>query len=170
MRTDDYGIAQIDFHIPDDLEPGDYSIQTGNGLFKGIKIEEYKCPTFKVELDPYTQPYKIGDTIIIKGKATSYTGVPIANAKVNFETYTEMSLWFYRFSFYWDMGRYTYSRLTEQEIVGKTTTDAEGNFKISVSLQFDENKMQELKDRPLFLDLQARHKEILSPCPWQIES
>lgn len=155
IRTDDYGVAQIDFHIPDDLEPGDYSIQAGNGLYKSIEIEEYKRPTFKVELDPYTQPYKIGDTIIIKGKATSYTGVPIANAKVNYETYTEMSLWFYRFSFYWDMGRYTYSRLTEQEIVGETTTDTEGNFKISVSLQFDEDKMQALKDRPLFLDFTA---------------
>ena len=72
----------------------------------------------------------MGDTIIIKGKATSFAGIPIANAKVNFETSAEMSLWFYRLSFYWGMGRYTYRSLEECVSSGSTITDQDGNFQI----------------------------------------
>ena len=152
IKTDDYGIAQTELTLPEYLEPGHYSLRAGDGPSTCIEIEEYKRPTFKVKLEPYTQPYKMGDTIIIKGKATSFAGIPIANAKVNFETYAEMSLWFYRLSLYWGMGRYTYRSLEECESSGSTITDQNGNFQIEVPLQISNN---ELKEKSLFLDVTA---------------
>lgn len=152
IKTDDYGIAQTELTLPEDLEPGHYSLRAGDSPSTCIEVEEYKRPTFKVKLEPYTQPYKMGDTIIINGKATSFAGVPIANAKVNFGTYAEMSLWFYRLSLYWGMGRYTYRSLEECESSGSTITDQDGNFQIEVPLQISNN---ELKEKSLFLDVTA---------------
>ena len=92
VKTDDYGIAQTDFQIPEDIEPGHYTLRAGDRPSTSIEIEEYKRPTFKVKIEPYTQPYKMGDTIIIKGQAVSFAGVPIANAKVNYEPNSDLSM------------------------------------------------------------------------------
>lgn len=155
IKTDEYGIAQTDFNIPEDIEPGTYTLRSGGRPSTNIEIEEYKRPTFKVTLEPYTQPYKIGDTITIKGKATSFSGVPIANAKVKYRTYAEMSMWFYRLSLYWEMSRYTYRSLEECVSNGEAITDEQGNFEIEVSLEVDPDNKRNLKDKPLFLDVTA---------------
>ena len=153
IKTDDFGIAQTEFRIPDDFEPGSYTLRAGDRPCTRIEIEEYKRPTFKVKLEPYTQPYKIGDTIVVRGKATSFAGVPIANAKVNFETFANTSMWFYRCSTYWNLERYARIALEEYKSGGETITDQEGNFKIEVSLLAEAVDNPKLKDIPLFLDI-----------------
>ena len=153
IKTDDFGIAQTEFSIPEDFEPGSYTLRAGDRPCTQIEIEEYKRPTFKVKLEPYTQPYKMGDTIVIRGKATSFAGVPIANAKVNFETFANTSMWFYRCSTYWNLERYARIALEEYNSRGETITDQEGYFKIEVSLLAEAVDTPKLKDIPLFLDI-----------------
>ena len=153
VKTDDYGIAQTDFQIPEDIEPGHYTLRAGDRPSTYIEIEEYKRPTFKVKIEPYTQPYKMGDTIIIKGQAVSFAGVPIANAKVNYETNSELSMWFYRISSYWGMDRYSFRAFEVCETRGKTETDQKGNFKIEIPLELDKANELELKEKPMFLDI-----------------
>ena len=153
LKTDDFGIAQTEFFIPEDFEPGSYTLRAGDRPCTRIEIEEYKRPTFKVKLEPYTQPYKMGDTIVIRGKATSFAGVPIANAKVNYETFANTSMWFYRCSTYWNLERYTRISLEEYKSRGESITDQEGNFKIEVSLLAEAVDNPKLKDIPLFLDI-----------------
>ena len=153
IQTDDFGIAQTEFVIPKDFKPGSYTLRAGDRPCTRIEIEEYKRPTFKVKLEPYKQPYKMGDTIVIRGKATSFAGVPVANAKVNFETFANTSMWYYRYCTYWKLERYTWLTLEQYKSRGETTTDQEGNFKIEVSLLADANNNPKLKGIPLFLDI-----------------
>ena len=152
VKTDEYGVGQIDYRIPKDLAPGKYEISWGN-CSTTIKVEEYKRPTFEVKLEPYTNPYKMGDTIVIRGKATSFAGVPIANAKVNFETDTEVSYWFYHNSRYWGIEKDTFMSIRENETEGETVTDQEGNFQFEIPLMVDDGKSDYLKNNPLFLDI-----------------
>ena len=152
VKTDEYGVGQIDYHIPEDLAPGNYEISWGN-CSTTIEVEEYKRPTFEVKLEPYTNPYKMGDTIVIRGKATSFAGVPIANAKVKFETDTEVSYWFYHYSRYWGIERDTFMSIREHETEGETVTDQEGNFQFEIPLMVDDGKSNYLKNNPLFLDI-----------------
>jgi len=152
VKTDEYGVGQIDYRIPEDFAPGNYEINWGN-CSTTIKVEEYKRPTFEVKLEPYTSPYKMGDTIVIRGKATSFAGVPIVNAKVNFETNTEVSYWFFHHSRYWGIGRDTFMSIREHETEGETVTDQEGIFQFEIPLVVDDGKSDYLKNNPLFLDI-----------------
>jgi len=47
-----------------------------------FKVEEYKRPTFEIKMDKITAEWKLGDTIILKGKATGLAGNTISNATV----------------------------------------------------------------------------------------
>ena len=47
-----------------------------------FKVEEYKRPTFEVKMDKITTEWKLGDTIILKGKAIGLAGNTISDAEV----------------------------------------------------------------------------------------
>lgn len=48
-----------------------------------FKVEEYKRPTFEVKMNPITEEWKLGNTIILKGKAIGLAGNTISDATVN---------------------------------------------------------------------------------------
>jgi TonB-dependent SusC/RagA subfamily outer membrane receptor len=47
-----------------------------------FNVEEYKRPTFEVKMDKITTEWKLGDTILLKGKATGLAGNTISEATV----------------------------------------------------------------------------------------
>lgn len=83
--TDDYGTASTDFTLPSAAAmSGRYSIRcSGNGNDRRFfRVEEYKRPTFRVEIDEVKTEYHNGDTVAVSGRATSYNGMPVEEAKV----------------------------------------------------------------------------------------
>lgn len=48
-----------------------------------FEVADYKRPTFDISFDPVKEEYKMGDTVLIKGQATSLAGVPLGGATVN---------------------------------------------------------------------------------------
>ena len=155
VKTDEYGIGYMNYHIPNDLAPGRYDICWGDNCSTSIQIEEYKRPTFEVKMEPYTKPYKMGDTITVRGKATSFDGVPITNAKVNYIINSEESSWFFRLSYFWNYGINVYRFVSNYQTKGESFTDHEGNFQIEVPLLVDDGIEIPLVDIPLFLDIVA---------------
>lgn len=83
--SNEFGSFSLNFTLPQKTLQGNYRIvRIGSGFFeKYIRVEEYKRPTFQVELFPPTIDYAYGDTLNLKGKVTRFSGVPIQYATVS---------------------------------------------------------------------------------------
>ena len=61
---------------------GRLSVYLNGKYATDFSVEEYKIPTFSVELEEFSGNVKIGDSLNISGKATALAGYPISNALV----------------------------------------------------------------------------------------
>ena len=114
--------------------PGQWSIQAqaagpqpGTGSV-GVRVEEYKRPKFKVELAKPAEAVTLGGTVTLTGTATTYTGLPVAGAKVAWrvERQVRWPMWC-RWCFPWlpfDSGAQRIAR-------GTAVSDANGRFTIA---------------------------------------
>lgn len=87
-----------------------------------VKVEEYKRPTFEIVFDKEIKDYVVNDSVIITGKAKSFSGTILSNVKVSYTinrnaNYTKPNY-----------DRYYYDN--KQIDFGETTTDNNGDFKI----------------------------------------
>ncbi|MEY3205147.1 MAG: hypothetical protein RLZZ21_1478 [Planctomycetota bacterium] len=122
------------FPIATGALPGQWSIQAqaagqqpaAGGV--GVRVEEYKRPKFKVELAKPAQATPLGGTVTLTGTATTYTGLPVAGAKVAWrvERQVRWPIWC-RWFFPWlpfDSGAQRIAR-------GTAVSDANGAFTIA---------------------------------------
>ena len=138
-ETDDFGVAAVDFTLPQTGLTGMFTIQVDNNSHS-IRVEEYKRPTFHVDFDEYKEAYKAGDTISVKGKAMSYAGVPVQDAKVSYKVMRRRAFWWWSYSRYYDEGTMGYSSNGDEIYSGEATTDAEGNFAVQMPLTIPETQ------------------------------
>lgn len=129
--TDNYGTCSAEFTLPQEGLTGRYSLVV-NGCFKSINVEEYKRPTFQVEFPEINEKYQSGDTLLIKGKATTYAGIPVQGAKVKYQVTRKTALWWYKYL----NDRSNASTIFEQE----TTTDNNGTFVVEMPLSIPEEE------------------------------
>ncbi len=83
VESNEYGSFSGSFTLPENVLTGRFRIENKYGSAY-IKVEEYKRPQFDFEFEPITKIYQPGDSVIVKGKAFSYAGFPIHNAKVKY--------------------------------------------------------------------------------------
>lgn len=123
VTLDKYGTASADFQLPQDGLTGMYSLETSIGVWnrKYIKVEEYKRPTFQVTFEKLTRSYAWGDTVVVKGIAKTYAGVPVQGAAVTYTVQRNSAWWWWR------------SKNSSEDITaGDTKTAADGSFEVSV--------------------------------------
>lgn len=120
--SDDFGAFGTEFTLPAQCLNGTFSVRHANG-YTSFRVEEYKRPNFRISLEQPQQGYAIGDTVIIEGKAETYSGFPVKDAKVVCILRRERSWWF---------------RTTTEERaytrMDTVLTDAQGYFRIPVIL------------------------------------
>ena len=118
LTTNDYGTFQGSFTIPQGRLNGRMQINTLYGGI-GIQVEEYKRPTFEIAFDKFNDKYKLNDSILVQGKAITFSGYPVGGAKLKY-TISRISMP--------DMtSRYT-GNLVKQIAVGKANLKADGRF------------------------------------------
>ncbi|MDE6339341.1 MAG: hypothetical protein K2K97_06095, partial [Muribaculaceae bacterium] len=83
-----------------------------------FQVADYKSPTFYVESEGAESGYKIGDVVKIKGKAMTYSGMPVADATVKFDV--KYMPW-----------RWSNSHVNAS-YGGEATTNADGSFVIEL--------------------------------------
>lgn len=83
LKSDEYGTFNATFRIPESGLNGNYRIKTDYGT-QTFKVEAYQRPKFEIELLPLEGFVKLGDSILIKGKAISFSGVPIQKADLKY--------------------------------------------------------------------------------------
>ena len=128
VRTDSLGTLNGAFTLPTQCLPGTFRLhlrQGGVNAYAYVKVEEYKRPTFTATTLPVKLAYSIGDTVCVDGEAKTYTGVPIANAKVKYTM--KRSAWYF-----WNDDDF-------EPQSGETTTDAEGHFTLPAWLNADKD-------------------------------
>lgn len=130
--TDAYGTASTDFALPSVGLAGTYTIRTEGTLGGTVsfRVEEYKRPTFAVEFDKVAERYADGDTLAVKGRARTYSGVAVQGAMVKYTVRRRQALW-------WRSG-YVGMYFNEDDNVllaeGEAVTDGNGEFKIDVPM------------------------------------
>ena len=123
LTTDRYGRANGTFTIPTTGLLGRYMIQIeAGGRVAGsqaFQVAEYKSPTFYAETELAEGDYKAGDVMKFTGRAMTYSGMPVGDAKVAY-TVTYQPCWWWR------------SNGNSAQYGGETETDAQGLFNIEL--------------------------------------
>ncbi len=126
--TDSFGKAAADFILPQAGLTGTFSVSV-EGNRETFRVEEYKRPTFEVEMPEVKEAYKDGDTLTIKGVARTYSGVPVQGAKVEYEVERRFASWWWRNNIDGD----------ETLLVDSVVTDDEGAFVMRVPISLPDN-------------------------------
>ena len=138
--TDEYGRFSGEFKLPTDRMNGQWTmvVEYGgeyrkNAAWHAINVSEYKTPTFVVSFPDAKDSYLRKQPIKIEGKAETYSGMPVANAKVKLTLRQQSWSWWWR----------SYSTRDMGEVISDTTvtTDADGRFVVEFpDTIFDENR------------------------------
>lgn len=133
FTTNEFGSYHGSFVLPKGKLNGEFYLSTDGEtpVFKGFSVEEYKRPKFEVSFEPVKDEYKYGQTIELKGKATTFSGIALNNTKVNYEIKKRNIRWRY---FWW----YPQGNDNENSILGETKTNEKGEFVIRLELKKDE--------------------------------
>jgi uncharacterized protein YfaS (alpha-2-macroglobulin family) len=140
VTTNEYGTFQGSFTIPTGKLNGQMQLHTIYGSIS-VQVEEYKRPTFEVVFDKPNQQYKLNDNIKIKGKATSFSGYTIANAKVSYKIYRN-AIYDYTSNYAKQTAIYGSQAFNRTQVaIGKTVTTTDGKFELSFLAKVANNNL-----------------------------
>lgn len=142
LTTNEFGSYNGSFKLPEGMLNGNFSLLDSNtNAYAYFNVEEYKRPKFYVEVKKPDGTYRVNEEITVKGNAKAYAGNNIDGATVKYRIVRKV-----RMPIWWDYGfgfakiRPPYGRGEEMEITnGETTTDANGEFKITFKAIPDES-------------------------------
>jgi hypothetical protein len=135
--TDKMGTCAADFTLPGSGLTGNFRV-TANDNSQFFRVEEYKRPTFEVTFPEINKKYQSGDTLIIKGHARSFAGVPVQGAKVKYTVRRRVAFW-------WQSPLSRFDQLSNVIITPKAKTvtvqtDEEGAFNVVIPLILPEGE------------------------------
>lgn len=133
LVTDDFGTTTTSFVLPSTGLTGRFSISVG-GKSAFFQVEEYKRPTFRVEIPKPEQDYHAGDTLIVRGTARSYAGVPVQNAHVKYKVERRRAWWWVTNYRYWDLLTLSQVDINTEVYSDETQTDADGQFEVKMPM------------------------------------
>ena len=122
VKTNDFGSFSTDFILPMACLNGQFRVQLSgkNSNNAYFQVEEYKRPTFEINIDPIDEAYRLGDTVTLKGQVRSFNGMSVQNVPLAY-TLTRTPLWW---------------RGNQESLVSDTVAlDAEGRFALSLHLE-----------------------------------
>ena len=127
LKTDEFGTVQDSLQLPESGLPGHYTIYFGNRQLS-IRVEEYRRPTFQVEMDEAPAISLPVDSITLTGRALTYSQWPVANARVTGSYWWQQSWWYKRYS------------LSSSHDIDTLYTDEEGRFSIRIPVSKELSK------------------------------
>lgn len=149
LLTSRFGIASLDWPIPDNTRLGDYIVRIklddqryeGRGTAQVVKISRYDLPNFAVTVKPDRAYYLPGQDAEIAVRADYLFGQPVKRGRVRVVRETERR---------WNYGEQKWE--TEEADKYEGETDADGRFIARVNLQKEHGRLA-TKDYARYLDL-----------------
>ena len=133
LTTDDFGTCTAQFTLPTTGLTGDFYI-FANDMRHSFKVEEYKRPAFEVDIPRVAENYEDGDTVVARGTARSYAGVPVQGATVKYKVKRTRAFWWMSYSNYYESFSIGTSRNDELLAEGETVTDDKGQFTVDMPM------------------------------------
>jgi uncharacterized protein YfaS (alpha-2-macroglobulin family) len=127
LVSNEFGSVAGQFNIPVGLLTGNYSIGNGSGSVS-FSVEEYKRPTFEVNIDPIKGEFNLNDKIAFKGKALAYNGSVISGAKVKYKVTRQANFPYY--DYYYFRCFPIYNSEPTQIAFGEVLSNDTGGFEI----------------------------------------
>lgn len=127
VKTNDYGSFQADFTLPSVCLNGRFHIKASGGKHNQatyFQVEEYKRPTFEIDIEPVQTAYKLGDTVTVKGQVKAFNGMSVQHVPLTYTITRNLIL-----------GR-TYDKPIKSDTI---SLDAEGRFVIPLKLEGESN-------------------------------
>lgn len=122
LQTDEFGRVSGSFTLPTDGLTGTFQLVVVSGdmpvVWRNIEVSEYKAPTFFIEIDREKSELSDLQHITIKGKAMTFSQMPLAETDVKVALSESFSWW-------WDDMDFSDYETT-------VTTDNSGEFAIRV--------------------------------------
>lgn len=121
LKTNEFGTFAGSFIIPQNALNGRFTIETDDGSIS-VQVEEYKRPTFEVELDPVKDSYRLNDSVTITGRVKAFSGYGISQANVAYRITRRKA----------DYKNFRYNYFNNQTEIESDTirTDNAGEFRI----------------------------------------
>lgn len=126
VSLNEFSSGHTSFILPKDIPNGRFTISTDNGS-QEIQVEEYKRPTFYINIEKDSTEKQLGDLIKLPVLSKTYSGLPLAEAKIEYTIkYNNLPTLFWRCGFY---------NWSEPYILNhqKQTLDKDGRFTIEIN-------------------------------------
>lgn len=122
LQTDEFGRVSGSFTLPTDGLTGTFQLVVVSGdmpvVWRNIEVSEYKAPTFFIEIDREKSELSDLRHVLIKGKAMTFSQMPLAETDVKVALSESFSWW-------WDDMDFSDYETT-------VATDSNGEFSICV--------------------------------------
>lgn len=129
FTSSDYGSFHGELTLPSGILNGSFSIETDGG-YTSFRVEEYKRPGFKLEIEPVAGEVSFGIPLNIKGAAKTFSGVTLKSGKVEYRILRRPFL----------MRSYFEGTAERQIVNGQVSVDSEGKFAIPFTPQKEEDE------------------------------
>jgi uncharacterized protein YfaS (alpha-2-macroglobulin family) len=124
VTTNDFGSASGSFDVPAGRLLGSWTIRTSLGWSsQSIRVEEYKRPTFEVEIGDPEDALRLNREASLTGSARYYFGLPVTDGTVRWRVEREP-----QYPPWWGWWRPMPSTAPVVVAVGESSLDAQGNF------------------------------------------
>lgn len=130
--TDSMGVFSLDFQLPASGITGRFCIVVDGSQTTSISVEEYKRPSFEVKMDEAPAIQMPVDSITLTGRALTYSGVPVRNARVTGRYHWEQSWWRWMSA----------ERAMYSGELDSVFTDMEGRFHMRVPIEWNTESLQ----------------------------
>lgn len=146
LKTNDYGTFNGEFKAPMSGLTGNMQISSSiGGNAQNFRVEEYKRPKFETIFKPIEGSFKLNEEITVTGQAKAFAGSNIDGAKVRYRVVREVAYPYWGYRCWW---RPMPQNGGMEIINGETTTDANGEFKVTFKAIPDESA--EFQNQPQF--------------------
>ncbi|MBP2616588.1 alpha-2-macroglobulin family protein [Chryseobacterium jejuense] len=147
--TNEFGSVSGTFTLPPGGVTGNYSLEMTADLGeisgekeqnviyenKYVRVEEYKRPKFRVNINPVKEAYKLGDEVKVSGKAEAFSGADISGAKVKYAV-KRKGIYLSR-NYFEDYYYPAYNEKETEVTHGEVAADNNGSFSISFKAEAD---------------------------------
>lgn len=134
LKTNAYGSVAGAFDIPAGRLLGGWQVTTTANGSAGIRVEEYKRPTFEVKLLDAQTPARLNQRTQLDGEARYFFGLPVTAGQVHWRVSREpvYPLW-------WGWGRWMGSGTAPQTVAaGTAPLDHQGRFHLTFTPRADD--------------------------------
>ncbi len=89
VTTNEYGSASGSFRLPRGRLLGAWRLAASTGGGAAVRVEEYKRPTFEVEIAEPGEPLRLNRPARLEGEARYYFGLPVAGGELSWRVTRE---------------------------------------------------------------------------------